>query len=293
MSYDFAYGDRAYSSWSLRVWLLLDHFGIRYRDHPARLYSDDLGRVLSGFAPARTVPAIKTSQGTVIADTIAITEELASRHPDLPIWPEAPSDRATARMLVAEMHSSFSALRNECPMNLRVAYRGFEVGEALAADLARIEVLWAHARSVRTTDGGGWLFGAYGAADAFFAPVAARIAGYGPPVGPEAQDYVAAHLAHPSFRRWRAMALNDGADQPVYAMDHDRRAWPGPDARPATLRETGTPENKVCPYSGKPVTHFLELEGRLFGFCNAFCRDKTLSDPEAWPAFMALVEQAD
>lgn len=292
MTYDFAYGDRAYSSWSLRVWLLLDHFGISYRGHSARLYSDDLARVLSAFAPARTVPAIKTSQGTVIADTAAITEELASRHPDLPIWPTAPADRGTARMLVAEMHSSFAALRSECPMNLRVAYRGFDVGQSLAADLARIEVLWAHARSIRT-EGGAWLFGTYSAADAFFAPVAARIAGYGLPVGPEAQNYVAAALTHPSFRRWRAMALNDGPDQPVYAMAHDRRAWPGPAPRAAMLRETGPSENTLCPYSGKAVTHFLELEGRVFGFCNAFCRDKTLSDPEAWPAFMALVDKAD
>jgi glutathione S-transferase len=151
-------------------------------------------------------------------------------------------------------------------------------------DLARLEQLWSYALK---TSGGPWLCGAYSAADAFFAPVAGRIAGYGLAVGPEAQAYVDRHLAHPSFRRWRAMGLVDGADQEFYRRDFVTRPWPGPEPLPAKSAD-GPSVNATCPYSGKPVTHFLETGGRVFGFCNPFCRDKTMADPEAWPAFMAI-----
>ena len=91
-------------------------------------------------------------------------------------------------------------------------------------------------------------------------------------------------------RRWRAMGMVDGADQDYYRRDYPRRDWPGPKPLPARAVEGTTAENTACPYSGKPVTHVLELEGRRFGFCNAFCRDKTVADPEAWPSFMALYQ---
>ncbi len=122
---------------------------------------------------------------------------------------------------------------------------------------------------------GPWLCGAYSAADVFFAPVATRIATYNLPVGKDAAAYVAAHLAHPSFRRWRAMGLVDGADQEFYRRDYPRRPWPGPKPRAARAVDAGPSENALCPYGEKPVTHFLALDGRIFGFCNAFCRDKT------------------
>ncbi|MBI1218356.1 MAG: glutathione S-transferase [Rhodobacteraceae bacterium] len=288
MTYDLAIGDRAYSSWSLRGWLLFDAFGLPVRTHMARLATDELPRLLQDYAPARTVPALRAEDGAVVADSLAMAEELASRHPEAGIWPALPTARAAARMLAAEMHSSYAALRQACPMNLRVAYTGFAPSEAVRADLARIEALWAWARGT-VGDKRPWLCGAYSAADAFYAPVAARIAGYDLPVGPEAAAYVAAHLAHPSFRRWRAMGLVDGPDQDAYRLELTRRDWPGPTPRVAEAVAQGPAENATCPYSGKPVKHFLRLEGRIFGFCNPFCRDKTAADPEAWPAFMALV----
>lgn len=288
MTYDLAIGDRGYSSWSLRGWLLLDAFGLPYRTHFARLYTDELPKLLADFVPARTVPALKAPDGTVIPDSLAMAEELASRHPDAGLWPAEPRLRAAARTLAAEMHSSFMALRDACSMNLRAAFTGFQPSERVLADIARIEALWAWARGLSgsTTP---WLFGAYSAADAFYAPVAARIATYGLPVGPEAQAYVAAHLAHPSFRRWRAMGLVDGPDQPAYALPLATRPWPGPVPLAAEAVAEGPSENADCPYSGKPVTHFLRLDGRVWGFCNAFCRDKTVADPAAWPAFTALL----
>ena len=290
MTYDLAIGDRAYSSWSLRGWLLFDAFGLPVRVQRARLYTDDLPRLLEGFFPARTVPVMRTAEGTVVAESLAIAEELASRHPEAGLWPKDPAARAVARMLAAEMHAGFNALRSHCPMNLRISYTGCDPTDAVLADLARLETIWSWARR-ETGAQGPWLCGAYSAADAFFAPVAGRIAGYNLPVGAEAAACVAAHLAHPSFRRWRAMGFADGADQEFYRRDYPRRPWPGPAPLAARAVDSGPAVNALCPYSGKPVTHFLETGGRIYGFCNAFCRDKTVADPEAWPKFVALLSE--
>lgn len=289
--YDLAIGDRSYSSWSLRGWLLFENFGLPVRCHLGVLYSDDIRRVLAEFVPARLVPAMRTPEGAVIGETLAIAETLAERHPEAGLWPADPVARAQARYLAAEMHAGFGALREACPMNLKVSYAETPVGPEVAADLARIEAIWARARD-RFGAGGPWLFGRYSAADAMFAPVAARIATYNLPVGPDAAAYVAAHLADPAFRRWRAMGLAENRDQPFYARDWPQRPWPGPVPRPATPAD-GPPLNDACPYSGRPVTHALGMDGRIWGFCNAFCRDKTLHDPEAWPAFLAMVARAD
>ena len=283
---DLLIGDRAYSSWSLRGWLLFDAFGIPVKTTIRALYSESLRATLAEWAPARTVPAVRFGEGIVVSDSLAIAEELATRHPDAGVWPADPARRAIARHLAAEMHSSFGALRSHCPMNLRVSYADCQPTEAVLADTARIERLWAWALE---HSGGPWLCGAYSAADVFYAPVAARIAGYGLPVSARAQAYVDAHLAHPSFRRWRAMALVAGPDQPVYRRDYPQRPWPGPAPLPAEACD-GPAINAACPYSGKTVTHFLRVQGRVLGFCNAYCRDKTLADPQAWPQAMALLE---
>jgi glutathione S-transferase len=287
MTYDLVIGDRAYSSWSLRGWLLFDAFGLPVKLHVARLYTDELPTLLKQFHPGKTAPTMRTPDGVVVPETIAIAEELASRHPEAGIWPADPKARAVARVLAAEMHAGFTALRNHCPMNLRVSYEDCAPPQAVLDDLTRLEVIWDWARA--ETGAKVWLAGEYSAADAFFAPVATRIATYNLPVSDRAMAYVQAHLAHPSFRRWRAMGLVDGADQEFYRRPYPQRPWPGPVPMAARAVEGVTAENAACPYSGKPVTHVLEMQGRRFGFCNAFCRDKTVADPEAWPAFMALI----
>ena len=291
MSYELVIGDRGYSSWSLRGWLLFDAFGLPMQIRKARLYSDELPLLLKEFYPAKTAPTMKTPEGWVVTESLAIAEELASRHPEAGHWPADPHARAVGRCLAAEMHAGFGALRNHCPMNLRLSYETCASTPEVMADLARLEVIWAWARA-ETGSGSGWLCGAYCAADAFFAPVAARIAGYNLPMSAAAMEYVRAHLAHPPFRRWRAMGLVDGADQPFYDRPWPQRAWPGPALLSARAVEGTEAENPACPYSGKPVTHVLELDRRRFGFCNAFCRDKTVADPEAWPKFMALYHRA-
>ncbi|WP_208352711.1 glutathione S-transferase [Pseudaestuariivita rosea] len=225
MTYDIALGDRSYSSWSLRGWLLFKKFGLTCTPHFATLYTDEFPKLLEGFAPAKTVPAVRFPDGTVVADSLAIAEELASRHPDAGHWPSDPVARATARALAAEMHSGFSALRSECPMNLRKCYVDFPVSDAVHADLDRLDQIWAHSRQI-TGSAGPWLCGRYSVADAFFAPVAARITGYGLPVSRAAQDYVDAQMTDPAFARWRQAALVEGPDQAAYAMEYSTKPWP-------------------------------------------------------------------
>jgi glutathione S-transferase len=289
--YELAIGDRGYSSWSLRGWLLFDAFGIAVKTRQGRLYTDDFPRLLAEFAPARSVPALRLPSGTVIAESLAIAEELASRHPDARLWPADPQARAVARALAAEMHAGFVALRSHCPMNLRLSYTGCEPPPEVLSDLDRLQVIWGWARKT-TGAQGPWLCGAYSIADVFFAPVAARIATYNLPVGPEAMAYVQAHLEHASFRRWRAMGLVDGADQAFYDRPWPRRPWPGPVPLQAEALGHGPAVNTNCPYSGEVVTHFARIETRVWGFCNAFCRDKTVADAEAWPGFMAMRDAA-
>lgn len=287
MTYDLVIGDRAYSSWSLRGWLMFDAFNIPVKLHHARLYTDELPNLLNAFHPGKTAPTMRTPDGVVVPETIAIAEELASRHPEAGLWPTAHKARAVARVLAAEMHAGFTALRSHCPMNLRVSYTDCQPTADVLADLKRLEVIWDWARD--QTGAAVWLAGDYSVADVFFAPVAARIATYNLPVSDRAMAYVKAHLAHPSFRRWRAMGMVDGADQDFYRRPYPRRPWPGPVPLHARAVEGTEAENAACPYSGGPVTHVLDLQGRRFGFCNAFCRDKTVADPEAWPKFMALL----
>lgn len=289
MTYHLALGNRAYSSWSLRAWLLFERFGIArettWVDFGAPRTTEEQ---LSDFVPARTVPALRTGSGAILSESLAIAEHLAECHPEAGIWPDAPHARAVARNLAAEMHAGFEHLRSFCPMNLYLSYEGVEVPEPVQNDLHRLERIWQMARD-SAENGAPWLCGSYSAADAFYAPVAARIAGYGLNVGETAQAYVAAHLSDPAFRRWRAMAIANGKILDRYSREYPTREWPGPTPKPARAVEAKQSENVLCPYSNDPVTHFLEMDGRVFGFCNAFCRDKTIADPTAWPAFMALV----
>lgn len=286
-TYILAIGNRSYSSWSLRGWLMLDAFGLSAQSRLYQLYSSEMEAFRQDFAPARSLPTLKIEGEGLVLESLAIAEELASRHPEAGHWPKAPAARAAARSAAAEMHAGFTALRSHCPMNLRVSYQDCAPTEAVLADLQRLEALWAFVRA-QSGGEGPWLCGAYSAVDAFFAPVAARIAGYNLPVAAENAAYVAAHLAHPSFRRWRAMGLAEGAGLEQYIRPYPTRPWPGPAPLAAKAVAGREAENAACPYSGRPVEHVLELDGRRIGFCHAFCRDKTVADPEAWPAFMAL-----
>lgn len=225
MTYDLHIGDRTFSSWSLRGWLMFEKFGLPVRVHMVGLYAGTMRQDLADLAPARLVPVMRTPDGVVVGETLAMAETLAERHPEAGLWPEDPAARALARWLAAEMHAGFTALRSACPMQLVKVYEGFTPAAPVLADLARLEELWGLARAIYGASGP-WLFGRYTLADAFFAPVAARIAGYDLPVSEPARAYVAAHLADPAFRAWRAEGLTVGYDPEPYAMDLPHRAWP-------------------------------------------------------------------
>jgi glutathione S-transferase len=225
MTYDLYIGDRMFSSWSLRGWLMFEKFNIPCQTHLVGLYSGTMADDLAPLAPARLVPAVCTPDGTVIGESLAIAETLAERHPTANLWPTDAAARATARWLCAEMTAGFGALRDACPMQLQHCHVGFQPSEAVQADLARLESLWNHARSVSgsTTP---YLFGTYSLADVFYTPIAARIIGYGLSVSDTANAYCNTLLSDPAVLEWRR-AAHDVTYNPVpYALDLPNTPWP-------------------------------------------------------------------
>lgn len=226
MTYDLYIGDRTFSSWSLRGWLMLEKFGLPYRTHMVGLYTGTLAADLAPLAPATLVPVLRLPDGSVVGETLAMAETLAERHPDATLWPKDPTARGTARWLCAAMVAGFGALRSECPMQLQYVNEGLAPSGAVLADLARIETLWSHARDVAGAEGP-WLFGAYSLADVFYAPVCARIVGYDLPVSPAARAYCDRTIADPAFDAWRREGLKITYDPFPYTTGLPTRPWPG------------------------------------------------------------------
>lgn len=224
MTYDLYIGDRTFSSWSLRGWLMLEKFNLPHRTHMIGLYSGTMAQDMAPLAPARLVPALKRPDGTVVGETIAMAETLAEDNPNAGMWPSGSAARATARWLCAEMVGGFSALRGDCAMQLQYVHQGFEPSKAVRTDLARIETLWAHAAKFKTS--GDWLFGDYSLADVFYAPVCARIIGYDLPVSDSARAYCMQTLRDPAFQSWRAEGLKVTYDPDPYAKDLATKEWP-------------------------------------------------------------------
>ena len=225
MTYDLYIGDRTFSSWSLRGWLMMAKFDLPHRVHMIGLYGGTMADDMAALAPARLVPTMRLPDGTVVGESLAIAETLAERHPEAGMWPADPAARATARWLAAEMCASFGALRGACPMQLQHVTEGFVPGPEVLADLARIETLWRHARSL--ADDGPWLFGRYSLADVFYAPVTARIIGYDLPVSDAARAYCEATISDPAFREWRAEGQKVTYDPFPYETGLPTRPWPG------------------------------------------------------------------
>ena len=283
MTWTLIIGDRTYSSWSLRGWLLFAAFDLPVKVVRHPMYSDALRAELAATGSGSHLVPQMTRAGATVWDTFAMAETLAEEHEGL--WPADAADRARARSMVAEMHSGFTALRGACPMNLRHVYEGFEPSDAVRRDLDRIEHLWSRADP--------WLFGDYSIVDAFYAPVAMRIAGYGLDVSDAAMAYAARHLGHLPVRQWRAMGVAENFVQPGYDLDLPTREWPG-SRLPARPVESGKPTNDLCPYSGTAVRpdSLAEIDGKIIGFCNPFCRDKSVADPGAWPKLQPLLGQS-
>ncbi|QUJ76598.1 glutathione S-transferase [Sulfitobacter albidus] len=224
MTYDLYIGDRLFSSWSLRGWLMLEKFGLPFNEHLVGLYAGTTAADLAHLAPARTVPTLRTPDGIVVAETMAMAETLAERHPDAGLWPTDPARRAHARWLCAEMAAGFTALRGACPMQLAHVDRDFAPSDAVWADLARIETLWASARKMAGS--GPWLFGEYTLADAFYAPVCARMIGYNLPISDAARRYCETTITDPAFVAWRADGLTQTYDPFPYPPAGAADPWP-------------------------------------------------------------------
>ena len=204
--------NKAYSSWSMRPWLVMRCFEIAFDEVVIPLDEPGSKAAFARYSPAGKVPILVDGDLT-IWDSLAIVEYLAERHPDRPIWPRDAAARATARALSAEMHSGFAALRRCLPMNIRrdgtPAHLSAADGELVLADVARIEAAWSEARA-RFGAGGPFLFGGFCAADAMFAPVVNRLQAYAVPVGDVALAYMTAIAALPAWRDWQAAALAEG-----------------------------------------------------------------------------------
>jgi glutathione S-transferase len=198
-------GNRNYSTWSLRPWLVLRHFDIPFEDEVLQLSGEGWREKIAAQSPTGKVPVLIDDE-LVVPETIAIIEYLAERFPDKGIWPADRRRRALARAAAAEMHAGFSALRNHAPMNLRASHPGKVDLDAVRRDLHRVETLWG---PLLAESGGPYLFGAFSAADAMFAPLATRLRTYDLPVSDVAGRYVEAIYALPAFQEWRAMALQE------------------------------------------------------------------------------------
>lgn len=208
--YRIVIGDKAYSSWSLRGWLLLAAFDLPFVEVRIRMYDPEIERMKAERAPARTVPILEWEEDgrtRRVWESLAIAETLAERHPDAGHWPADAHHRAVARVLASEMHAGFTALRGICPMNLhRDGMPPVKADEMLKQDLEHLGQLWDWALA---ETGGPWLGGpAFSVADVFFAPVAFRLTVYGL-MSARLEPYARRVLDHPAVRRWRSDAEAD------------------------------------------------------------------------------------
>ena len=204
-------GNKNYSSWSMRPWVLMRQLGLPFEEIKLRFdFSEgsDFRQAVARVSPARTVPVL-LRDGFAVWDTLAIAETLHELFPGRGVWPADALDRTRARSLCAEMHAGFGALRSHCPMNIEGALS--EVGQKIWAeqdgvrsDLARIEAMWAEALA---HSGGPFLFGSFGAADAFYAPVVMRLRSYALPVSDTTRAYMERVTVAPGVAAWIADAL--------------------------------------------------------------------------------------
>jgi glutathione S-transferase len=204
-------GNRNYSSWSLRGWLACKQSGLAFEVLTVPLYGEDWEaqkRSRDDLAPSSGKVPVLWDGDAVVWDSLAIIEYLADKIGRDRFWPKPDDARAMARSMVAEMHSSYMALRRECPMNIRGRADGYEPSEAVAADVIRILQLWAEARA-RFGKGGPFLFGAFCAADIFYAPVVSRFLTYGIPVPGFASAYMQAVWEHDWMAEWIAAAQEE------------------------------------------------------------------------------------
>ena len=219
-------GNKNYSSWSMRPWVLLKQAQIPFEEVKLRFDSFDPGSTFKAAAhavnPVGKVPALLDGD-LAVWDTLAIAEYLAEQFPDKHLWPADKADRARARSVCAEMHSGFGALRSHCPMNIEarlppVGHLVWRDQHGVRADVQRLESMW---RSLLEVHGGKhFLFGDFSIADAFFAPVCMRLKTYALPVAADTAAYIERVSQAPGVAAWISDAL---AEQDFLAFEEPYR----------------------------------------------------------------------
>lgn len=204
-------GDKLWSSWSLRPWLVLRRAGLPFTERLVRLRREDTAAAIAAAgAPAGRIPVLRLDDGLVIWDSLAIAEWAAEQAPGARLWPADPTTRALARAATAEMHAGFASIRGELSMDLALRERR-DLTEPTRADVRRVVALWSELRG-RFAGEGPFLCGAWSIADAFYTPVATRFRSYGVALSDHgdrgaAGEYAATLLAQPEYLEWEQAAL--------------------------------------------------------------------------------------
>jgi glutathione S-transferase len=203
-------GNKNYSSWSLRPWLLMRQAGIDFVEEKIGFNDPQFKARVQRWSPAGRVPVLVDHDrgDLVVWDSLAIAEYLAERDPDRGLWPADPAARATARAVCAEMHSGFTNLRSMMAMNVSARLPGFGWNLAVQADIDRISAIWTGLRGA-SAGRGPFLFGRFSAADAYFAPVVFRFNTYQPALAAPVAEYMATMLALPAMREWAEAAAQE------------------------------------------------------------------------------------
>lgn len=204
-------GNKNYSSWSMRPWVLLSQLGIPFKEVMLKFESQDWADNIARYSPSGLVPVLWrdiNGKQEAVWDTLAIMEALHEMFPEKNVWPRDPSARTFARSISAEMHSGFRDLRNHMPMNIRASHPGKGMNPEVAANIQRIETLWGEARH-RFGKSGDFLFGQFSAADAMYAPVVMRFKTHAVALSAPAQRYCDAMHAAPGISAWIDGALKE------------------------------------------------------------------------------------
>jgi glutathione S-transferase len=212
-------GNKNYSSWSFRPWLAMKVAGIAFRENVISLEAADFKPRVLAISGAGRVP-ILIDGDTRVWETLAILEYLAEKFPGAALWPRDPIARTHARAVASEMHAGFAPVRRQLPMNMwrPAAPRALEADAK--ANVARIEAIWSECRA-RFGNGGDFLYGPFGAADAMYAPVVSRFHTYVVEVSPVARNYMGAVMDLPAWKEWREAALRE-----PWVLPHNEVDWP-------------------------------------------------------------------
>jgi glutathione S-transferase len=219
MSLHLVIGNKNYSSWSFRPWLAMKMAGIAFDETVISLEAEDFKARVTAISGAGKVPVL--IDGDIrVWESLAILEYLAEKFPESRLWPKDVAARAHARAVASEMHAGFLPLRRHLPMNVWRPVKSRPLDDGSKADVARIDTIWSDCRT-RFGAGGPFLFGAFSAADAMYAPVVWRFHTYAIEVSAVARAYTNAMMMQPAWREWRDVALRE-----PWVLPHDEVDWP-------------------------------------------------------------------